>query len=531
MNGSTAAQARKPPARRGLVTSIVDGAPAPGDRTAPSTNPARLDEVVGEIAFGDASTFVRAAESAKKAQEEWAAIPAPIRGRAIAHIGRLIEDNAEALARLVTAEIGKPYGEALGEVREIIDTCDFFLGEGRRLYGQTVPSEMPDKQLFTFRRPVGTVAVITAGNFPVAVPSWYIVPALLAGNTIVWKPAEYSAVSSAAFHELFVRGGGLPDGVFNIVHADGAATFSGLEQALEARVIDKVGFTGSSAVGREIGALTGRHLQTACLELGGKNPLLVTPSADLDLAVEGALFSGFGTAGQRCTSLGTIIVHESVHDQFLARFNAAVAGATVGDPTQDVLMGPLMDAKFAERFEEFLTWIQPHHAVQAAYGKITKENPRDGFVGELSTGLYYHPVVVDGVRPGDRIFMEETFGPIVGVASYQSLTEAIEMANAPGYGLSSSIYTTDPKEAFSFRDKISAGMVSINNSTSGAEAHLPFGGNGRSGNGSRQSGIWVLDQFTRWQAMNWDFSGRLQKAQMDVATVEPDLDYRLSTED
>jgi alpha-ketoglutaric semialdehyde dehydrogenase len=273
--------------------------------------------------------------------------------------------------------------------------------------------------------------------------------------------------------------------------------------------------------------LTGRCLQTACLELGGKNPLLVTPSADLDLAVEGALFSGFGTAGQRCTSLGTVIVHESVHDQFLARFNAAVAAARVGDPTQDVLMGPLMDAKFAERFEEFLTWVQPHHVVQAAYGKITKEKPRDGFIGDPSTGLYYHPVVVDGVRPGDRIFMEETFGPIVGVASYQSLTEAIEMANAPGYGLSSSIYTTDPKDAFTFRDKISAGMVSINNSTSGAEAHLPFGGNGKSGNGSRQSGIWVLDQFTRWQAMNWDYSGRLQKAQMDIVELTPDTTFRL----
>ena len=342
MNGATSGEAipQRAPALRGLVTSVIDGAPVPGGRTLPSTNPARLDEVVGEVSFGDASTFVRAAESAKKAQEEWAAIPAPIRGRAIAHIGRLIEDNAEALARLVTAEIGKPYGEALGEVREIIDTCDFFLGEGRRLYGQTVPSEMPDKQLFTFRRPVGTVAVITAGNFPVAVPAWYIVPALLAGNTVVWKPAEYSAVSSAAFHELFVRGGGLPDGVFNVVHADGAATFSGLEQSLEAGLVDKVGFTGSSAVGREIGALTGRYLQTACLELGGKNPLLVTPSADLDLAVEGALFSGFGTAGQRCTSLGTVIVHESVHDQFLARFNAAVAGARVGDPDSGRADGP-----------------------------------------------------------------------------------------------------------------------------------------------------------------------------------------------
>ena len=216
------------------VSSIIDGLPVPGGRIASSTSPARLDEVVGEVAFGDASTFVRAAEAAKKAQDAWAAVPAPVRGRAIAHIGRLIEENAEALARAVTAEIGKPYAESLGEVREIVDTCDFFLGEGRRLYGQTVPSEMPDKQLFTFRRPVGAVAVITAGNFPVAVPAWYIVPALLAGNTVVWKPAEYSAVCSAAFHELFVRGGGLPDGVFNLVYADGPATYAGLEQALDA---------------------------------------------------------------------------------------------------------------------------------------------------------------------------------------------------------------------------------------------------------------------------------------------------------
>src|ERR671916_656842 len=361
------------------ISSVIDGLPVPGGRIATSTNPARLDQVVGEVAFGDAATFVRGAEAAKKAHDAWAAIPAPVRGGAIAHIGRLIEDNAGALARLVPAEIGKPYAEALGEVREIVDTCDFFLGEGRRLYGQTVPSEMGDKQLFTFRRPVGAVAVITAGNFPVAVPSWYIVPALLAGNTVVWKPAEYSAVCSAAFHELFVRGGGLPDGVFNVVHADGPATYAGLEQALDAGLVDKVGFTGSSAVGREIGALTGRHLQTACLELGGKNPLLVTPSADLDLAVEGALFSGFGTAGQRCTSLGTVIVHESIHDRFLARFNAAVAAARIGDPTRDVLMGPMLDARFAERYEEYLGWISPHHEVQAAAGRVTPDNPPAGF--------------------------------------------------------------------------------------------------------------------------------------------------------
>jgi aldehyde dehydrogenase (NAD+) len=498
-----------------------------GGPMTPSTNPARLDQVVGEVSFADATVLVRAAESARKAQELWSGIPAPVRGRAIAHIGRLIEDNAEALARLVTAEIGKPYAESLGEVREVVDTCDFFLGEGRRLYGQTVPSEMPDKQLFTFRRPVGVVAVITAGNFPVAVPSWYIVPALLAGNTVVWKPADYSPVISAAFHELFVRGGGLPDGVFNVVQSDGAATYAGLEQCLEAGLVDKVGFTGSSAVGREIGALTGRHLQTACLELGGKNPLVVTPSADLDLAVEGALFSGFGTAGQRCTSLGTVLVHESLHDRFLERFTAAVTQARVGDPTQDVLMGPLLDAKFAERYDEYLDWIQPHHRVQGPVGRVTAENPRAGFIGDPRAGLFYHPAVVDGVRPDDRLFVEETFGPIVGIAAYSSLGEAIELANAPGYGLSSAIYTTDPKDAFTFRDRISAGMVSINNSTSGAEAHLPFGGNGKSGNGSRQSGIWVLDQFTRWQSVNWDYSGRLQKAQMDVAELTPDTTFRL----
>ena len=278
------------------VSSVIAGCPvadAPGGRIR-STNPARLDEVVADVALGDAALLVTAARAARDAQRAWADVPAPVRGRAIAHIGRLVEDNKQALAALVTREIGKPYPEALGEVQEIIDTCDFFLGEGRRMYGQTVPSEMPDKQLFTFRNPVGAVAVITAGNFPVAVPSWYIVPALLCGNTVVWKPAEYSAATAEAFHELFCRGGGLPPGVFNVVYADGPTTFAGLEQALDAGLIDKVGFTGSSEVGARIGELAGRHLQSACLELGGKNPMVVTANADIDLAVEGALFGGFG---------------------------------------------------------------------------------------------------------------------------------------------------------------------------------------------------------------------------------------------
>jgi acyl-CoA reductase-like NAD-dependent aldehyde dehydrogenase len=514
------------------ITSVIAGTPvsgAPGG-VVEDRNPARLDEVVASVELGDAATFLAATKAARDAQLAWADVPAPVRGRAIAHIGRVVEANAEALARLVTREIGKPYAEALGEVREIVDTCDFFLGEGRRLYGQTVPSEMPDKQLFTFRNPVGVAAIITAGNFPVAVPSWYLVPALLCGNTVVWKPADYSPACSAALFELFVHGGGLPDGVLNLVMADGESTFAGLTQALEAGYVDKVGFTGSSAVGSKIGELTGRHLQSACLELGGKNPMVITPTADLDLAAEAALFSGFGTAGQRCTSLGTVIVHESVHDDFLARFDKMTQQAPVGDPAQGVVYGPMLDKKFGDRFEDFLGWIQPHHVVlgSSSTGRITAANPRDGFVGDPDAGVFYHPTIVDGVREEDEIFQTETFGPLVGVTTYRDLDEAIRLSNAPGYGLSSSIYTTDANDAFRFRRGVSAGMVSINNSTSGAEAHLPFGGNGKSGNGSRQSGVWVLDQFTRWQSMNWDYSGRLQKAQMDVADLVPDESFRLS---
>jgi acyl-CoA reductase-like NAD-dependent aldehyde dehydrogenase len=505
------------PAAATLAAGIVD-----------SVNPADLADVVARVELVGPDGVLAAARIASQAQRGWAGVPAPVRGRVISAIGRLVEANAEALAQLVTREVGKPLAEARGEVQEIVDTCDFFLGEGRRLYGRTVPSEMPDKQLFTFRVPVGTAMVITAGNFPVAVPSWYLVPALLAGNAVVWKPAEYAAACADALARIFVAGG-LPEGLLTVVHADGPATSAGLEAALEAGLIGKVGFTGSTDVGRAIGALCGRHLQSPCLELGGKNPMVVTADADLDLAIEGALFSGFGTAGQRCTSLGTVLVEESVHAEFVRWFDAAVREAVVGDPRQDVLMGPLLAPRFAQRYEDYLGWIGGHHHVlgSTGTGRITAGNPRHGFVGDPAAGLYYHPVVVDRVRSDDELFRTETFGPIVGITTYRTLDEAIELANAPGYGLSSSIYTTNPTSAFRFRQGIGAGMVSVNNSTSGAEAHLPFGGNGKSGNGSRQSGVWVLDQFTRWQSMNWDYSGRLQKAQMDVDIPAAEVGFRL----
>ena len=494
-----------------------------------SVNPAAFSEVIATLPLASAAEVAENARIAHDAQRTWAAVPAPARGRVIAQVGRLVEANKEALASLVSREIGKVYAEALGEVQEVIDTCDFFLGEGRRMYGQTIPSEMPDKQLFTFRNPVGAVMIITAANFPAAVPSWYFIPALLTGNSVIWKPAEQAGAIAMAITEL-VHAGGVPKDVLRVVIANGETTFAGLEAALDAGYVDKIGFTGSTAVGRKLGELAGRHLQSPCLELGGKNPMVVMPDADIDLVIEGALFAGFGTAGQRCTSLGTLWLHRSIHDTVLARYAEAVSNAAVGDPFADVLYGPMIDEKYLVDHLQNLDLIQPHHRVlgSTGVGQINKDNPRAGFIGDPMAGWFAHPTIVDGVRPGDALYENETFGPLVGVGVFDSLDEAIDLANGHGYGLSSALYSSDPTTIWRFREGISAGMLSINNSTSGAEAHLPFGGNGKSGNGSRQSGIWVLDQFTRWQAMNWDYSGKLQKAQMDVIDLPHDPDFKIT---
>ena len=351
---------------------------------------------------------------------------------------------------------------------------------------------------------------------------------MLAGNTVVWKPSEFTPAVANALTSLF-HAGGVPADVLKTVVAEGADTFAALEEGLKRGLINKVGFTGSTAVGRKIGAKTGEFIQSACLELGGKNPMVVMPDANLDLALEGALFAGFGTAGQRCTSLGTLWLHESIHDEFLARYTALVENAKVGDPMDDVLFGPMISEKYLANHLDHLTMIQPHHKVSGstATGRITQANPRKNFVGDPDSGVFAHPVIVSGITKNDELYRTETFGPLVTVGKFSTLDEAIELANGHGYGLSSAIYTTNPESVWRFREGISAGMVSINNSTSGAEAHLPFGGNGMSGNGSRQSGIWVLDQFTRWQSMNWDWSNKLQKAQMDTVEVAHNPDFTL----
>jgi aldehyde dehydrogenase (NAD+) len=288
-------------------------------------------------------------------------------------------------------------------------------------------------------------------------------------------------------------------------------------------LIDKIGFTGSTEVGRWIGEVAGRNLQSPCLELGGKNPMVVMADAPMDQAMHGAIWSAFGTAGQRCTSLGNLIVHKSVAERFVARLVEETNKLVIGNPEDNaVAFGPLISERFFQtHLKNLETLIKGHHRVLTnKNGRIERRTDWPQFVGDPAKGFYAYPSIVAGVQPADDLYCTETFGPLINVLTFETLDEAIELANGTGYGLSSSIYSSSPRDIYRFKTEIGAGMTSINNSTTGAEAHLPFGGNGKSGNGSRQSGVWVLDQFTRWQAVNWDLSGKLQLAQIDTGYVK-----------
>ena len=494
-----------------------------------SRSPADTSMQLGRFADATRDQCIEACKKARQAWIQWKNVPAPVRASVIENFGRLITKNKEALSLLLTREMGKPIGEARGDIQEAVDTCNFFVSEGRRLYGQTVPSEMPEKDLFTYRRPIGVFACITAGNFPFAVPSWYFIPALLAGNVCVWKPSEDTPQLSLVFAQL-LQAAGVPSGVFQVLFGRGPTTGKTLIELTDHGLIDKIGFTGSTEVGRTIGEIAGRNLQTPCLELGGKNPMVIMPDANLDLALQGALWSAFGTAGQRCTSLGNLIIHSSISESFLERLLAKTQELYIGNPEdKGTNYGPLISERFlSKHLENLKTLIESHHKVLTRFnGRILQSKDWKYFIGNPSDGYYAAPTIVSGVLPSDRIYSTETFGPLINTMTFETLDQAIELANGTGYGLSSSIYSNNPRDIYKFKNEISAGMTSINNSTTGAEAHLPFGGNGKSGNGSRQSGIWVIDQFTRWQAVNWDFSGKLQLAQMETGYIQP-RDFTLS---
>ncbi len=499
-------------------SNIIGGKSVSSQKTFLSRNSSNLEDILGEFPDANLEQVREACIAAKQGFDVWRKTPAPIRGQIIGNIGKAIEREKEALSQLLSREMGKTLKEARGDVQEAIDTCHFFQSEGRRLYGQTVPSEMHNKELSTYRRPLGVVGVITAGNFPVAVPSWKIIPALVTGNSIVWKPSEDAAATSYAFAKLLEEGG-LPDGVLNVVFGGGAgSTGEFLVQMMDEKRLNKIAFTGSTAVGRKIGEVAGRNLSHPTLELGGKNPMIVMRDADLDNAVAGALWAAFGTGGQRCTSLGNLILDEPIHDAFIEKFLEKVKTIKIGDPIkhEDVLYGPFINERFYKAWDAHYDMAKADGATLLHGSRRITDTNKDNFIGDPSTGFFGSPTVWAGVTKDMDIFKTEVFGPTVSIVKVNGIDEAIETANSVDYGLSSAIYTNNRMWAYQFKDQIQAGMSSINNSTTGAEAHMPFGGVKGSGNGTRESGIWVIESYTYWHGVNDELSGKLQLAQMDT---------------
>ena len=491
-------------------------------RTFTSKNPAWLEDTLGEFPLSTKEDVHDALRAAREAFPSWSSTPAPTRGQVIGNMGRLLMERKEDLVRLQAREIGKTMKECGGEIQEAIDTCLFFQSEGRRLYGQTVNSELPDKELFTYRRPLGVCGIINASNFPSAVPFWKMIPAIMCGNTCVWKSPQDSPLLSFALARI-MHEAGLPDGVINLIHGKGSGAGQYLVDSADLGMVAKISFTGSTPGGKMIGETCGRNLVSASLELGGKNPLVVMPSANIENAVEGAYWAGFGTAGQRCTSLGNLIVHEDVYDEFMSKFMDKVSTTQIGDSMrhEGVLYGSMISEKYGEDFLKGLEICEKDGAVKLwGSGRITNQNLPDGFHGDADEGVYMWPHVYENVTEDMECFHEEIFGPVVTVVKARDFDDALRLANASPFGLSSACYTNDRLEAFRFKTGIKAGMTGINNSTTGAEAHLPFGGVKESGNGSRESGIWVIESYSYWHAVNDELSGKLQLAQMDVEEIE-----------
>ena len=500
----------------GNLTLASDGA------TYDSTNPAWLDDCLGEFPLSTKSDVHDALAAARASFPSWAATPAPTRGQVIGNMGRLLMERKDDLVRLQAREIGKTLKECGGEIQEAIDTCLFFQSEGRRLYGQTVNSELPDKELFTYRRPLGVCGIINACNFPSAVPFWKMIPAIMCGNTCVWKSPQDSPLLSFALARV-MHEAGLPDGVINLIHGKGSGAGQDLVDSADLGMVDKISFTGSTPVGKMIGETCGRNLVSASLELGGKNPLVIMPSANMENAVEGAYWAGFGTAGQRCTSLGNLIIHEDVYNEFVERFMEKVKSTVIGDSMRHdgVLYGSMLSEKYAVDFLKGIEMCEASGATKIwGEGRITNDNKPEKFHGDASEGVYMWPHVYVDVTEDMECFHEEIFGPVVTIVKARDFDHALHLANASPYGLSSAIYTNDRLEAYRYKTGIKAGMTGINNSTTGAEAHLPFGGVKGSGNGTRESGIWVIEAYSYWHAVNDELSGKLQLAQMDVDEIE-----------
>ncbi|HVH86769.1 MAG TPA: aldehyde dehydrogenase family protein [Terriglobales bacterium] len=475
-------------------------------KTFENQNPANVKDVVGIFPRSDEEDVNDAVDSAKQAFDRWRLTPAPRRGEIIYRCAQILQERKEDYAREMTREMGKVLKETRGDVQEAIDTAFYMAGEGRRLDGHTVPSELPNKFAMAVRVPLGVVGMITPWNFPMAIPSWKIFPAIICGNACVIKPAEDTPLSTVNLVRALMDAG-LPPGVVNIVHGFGPEAGAPMLDHPNVRAIS---FTGSSEVGRIVGEAAARNFKPCSLEMGGKNAIIVLNDANVDLAIDGALWGGFGTTGQRCTAASRVIVQKGVYDQFADKFVSRAKALKIGpgiDEQND--MGPQINAQQVETTRKYVDIGKGEGAKLLTGGnRITS--------GGLESGYFFEPTIFGDAHGKMRIAQEEIFGPIVSVVPADSLEHAVEISNGVAYGLSSAVYTRDVNRAFKAMRDLQTGITYINAPTIGAEVHLPFGGTKATGNGHREGGIGAIDFYTQWKAIYVDYSDRLQRAQIDT---------------
>jgi aldehyde dehydrogenase (NAD+) len=477
------------------------------DGTFQNINPADSNDVIGEFPAGGAPELDEAVAAAEEAFKEWRLVPAPRRAQVIHKAGDLLAARKEEIAQIMTREMGKVLSETRGDVQEGIDTAYYAAGEGRRLFGDTVPCELPNKFGMSTRNPIGVVGMITPWNFPMAIPTWKLFPALVCGNTAILKPAQDTPATACLLIEILLEAG-LPAKAINLICGQGADIGRAI---VEHPRIPAVSFTGSSATGRDIASRAGSQLKRVSLELGGKNAMIVMDDADLELALEGALWGAFGTTGQRCTATSRLILHESIHDEFVQELSRRAKAIKVGNGLHDgVQMGPVINEVQTNRILNYIKIGQEEDGATLALGGSQLKD------GDYARGWFIEPTIFTGVKPEMRIAQEEIFGPVLSVIKVSSLEEAIKVLNGTVYGLSSSLYTRDINGAFRAMRDIEAGITYINGPTIGAEVQLPFGGVKNTGNGHREASHTVLDFYTEWKSIYVDYSGKLQKAQIDI---------------
>jgi len=472
-----------------------------------SVNPANKGEVVGVVSKSGGADVDEAVKAAREAYEGWRLTPAPRRGEILFRAAEIVLKNKEALGKMVTREMGKILPEGLGDVQEAIDMGYYMGGEGRRLSGETVPSELPNKDMKSIRVPIGVFGLISPWNFPIAIPSWKIFPALVCGNTVVFKPSSETSVCAAKFVEAIVEAG-LPKGVLNLVHGPGGEVG---EYLVSHPGVDAISFTGSTDIGTRLEGICGSIHRIIVTEMGGKNAIIIMQDANLDLAIEGAIWGGFGTSGQRCTAASRVVVHKTVYSKFAEMFRDAASRLRVGDGlNKETDVGPVINESQFNKILKYIDIGKQEGATLQLGGKPYQK-------GECAKGYFIEPTIFSDVKPEMRIAYEEIFGPVVSLIKAEDLKDAIRIVNGTPYGLSSAIYTQDVNASAIAERDLESGIVYINASTIGAEIQLPFGGIKQSGYGRKEAGGrgGSLDTYSRWKVIYRDFSGKLQKAQID----------------